>query len=338
MNGQIASAVGIVILAGLLNGSFAAPMKRMTAWQWENSWLLFAMSGLLIFPWIVTFATVPHVAGVYTNVSSTTLLQVALFGLAWGVGSTLFGVGIARVGLALGFAMILGITAAVGSLLPLAVLHPDQLFAKRGLMLIAGTGVMIAGLAFLSVAGRRREREQGTPQSVRSGFIGGLLICVLSGIFSSMLNFSLVFGDELRTRAQADGASPAMSANPIWSLAVSGGFLTNVVYCAYLFKKNQTWAFYRKGKLPSYLLLGSSMGLLWFGGVVLYGVGAASLGPLGSIVGWPVFMALDILAGLFWGAISGEWKGASLKTHAYCWAGVGILLVAIIIVSASNGV
>jgi L-rhamnose-H+ transport protein len=337
MSGQIAWAVGVVILAGLLNGSFAAPMKRMTAWRWENSWLLFALSGLLIFPWIVTFATVPHVASVYAGASSATLLEVALFGLAWGVGSTLFGIGISRVGLALGFAIILGITAAFGSLLPLAVLHPEQLAARRGLTLMAGTLVMMVGLAFLAVAGRRREREQGAEQSAQSGFTVGLIICVLSGIFSSMLNFSLVFGDELRVRAQAGGASPAMAANPIWSLAVFGGFLTNIVYCAYLFKKNRTWAVYREGNLPAYLLLGGSMGLLWFGGVVLYGVGANWLGPLGSIVGWPVFMALDILAGLFWGAISGEWKGATRRSYGYCWAGVAILLVAIVIVSASNG-
>ena len=86
-----------------------------------------------------------------------------------------------------------------------------------------------------------------------------------------------------------------------------------------------------------YWLLGGSMGLLWFGGVVLYGIGANSLGPWGSIVGWPVFMAVDILAGLFWGAISGEWKGASRISYAYCWMGVITLVIAIFIVSASNG-
>lgn len=36
--------------------------------------------------------------------------KVVLFGILWGVGATLFGLGISRVGLALGFALILGIT------------------------------------------------------------------------------------------------------------------------------------------------------------------------------------------------------------------------------------
>ena len=339
MHPQIAWGIAIVILAGTLNGSFAAPMKRMPAWPWENSWLTFASSGLLVFPWIIALATIPHIAVVYAGASHAALMTVFLFGLAWGVGSTLFGIGISRVGLALGFAVILGITASFGSLLPLAVLHPEQLLKTRGLALIAGTTVMVLGLVLLALAGRRREMEQSREDSLlppASGFMLGLVICIFSGIFSSMLNFSFLFGDELRVRALAAGASPPMAANAIWSLAVFGGFITNVVYCSYLFGKNHTFAAYRKGNVPAYTILGGLMGLLWFGGVMFYGMGAASLGTLGGIVGWPIFMTLDILAGLFWGAVSGEWKGASQRSLAYCWSGVVVLLLAIAVISAGN--
>jgi L-rhamnose-H+ transport protein len=78
------------------------------------------------------------------------------------------------------------------------------------------------------------------------------------------------------------------------------------------------------------------MGLLWYGGTVAYGMGAASLGKLGGIVGWPVFMTLDILVGIFWGAVSGEWKKASRPAVAYCWAGVGVLVLAIVLISIGN--
>src|SRR6267378_6581323 len=190
MSGNVVSALAVVILAGILNGSFAAPMKRMTGWQWENSWLVFAVSGLLVFPWIITFATVPEVTNIYRGSSPSTLIKVLLFGLLWGVGATLFGLGISRVGLALGFALILGITASFGSLLPLAILHAEQLLTKRGLALIAGTAIMVLGLVFLALAGRTREHDLGVSSGVRSGFTIGLVICILSGIFSSMMNFS----------------------------------------------------------------------------------------------------------------------------------------------------
>jgi len=336
MGPGLIGALAIVTLAGILNGSFAAPMKRMTAWQWENSWLLFALSGLIIFPWIINFATVPNVAQVYSRASAPTLIKVIVFGLLWGLGATLFGLGISRVGLALGFALILGITASFGSLLPLAILHPEQLLAKRGLALMAGTVVMVIGLYFLAVAGRTRERDLGTSSGPRSGFTTGLVICIFSGIFSSMLNFGFVFGDELRVRALAAGASTAMAGNPIWALTVTAGFVANFIYCVYLLNKNHTWKLFREGNPATYWPLGLTTGGLWFGGIVFFGMGAVALGSLGGIVGWPIFMTLDILTGLFWGAMSGEWKGASRRAISFCWTGVAILLFAIAIISAGN--
>ncbi len=336
MSEQLVVGIGLVILAGLLNGSFAAPMKRMPAWRWENSWLIFAVTGLIIFPWVITLATVPHVGEVYAGASSATLWKVVLFGIAWGVGSTLFGIGISRVGMALGFAIILGITASFGSLFPLAVLHPEELHSKRGEALMIGTAIMIVGLLFLALAGKRRERDMGTGGEARSGFALGLVICIFSGIFSSMLNFSFLFGDEIRVRALAAGASSSMAANPIWSLTVTGGFLSNLLYCLYLLNKNKSWGVYREGNASTYWLLGGLTGLLWYGGVVAYGMGAASLGKLGGIVGWPVFMTLDIIAGIFWGAVTGEWKRASRRAVTYCWAGVGILVLAIVLISIGN--
>jgi L-rhamnose-H+ transport protein len=336
MSGSVVWGLAVVVLAGILQGSFAAPMKRMSAWRWENSWLLFALSGLIIFPWIINFATVPNVLQVYSGVSTSTLMKVVSFGLLWGAGATLFGLGIARVGLALGFALILGITASFGSLIPMAILHPEELLLKRGVALILGTIIMVLGLVFLALAGRTREHDLGGGSGDRSGFTSGLVICIFSGIFSAMMNFSFVFGDELRLRALQAGASSAMAANPIWALTVTGGFVSNFLYCVYLLNKNRTWAIFREGNPYASWPLGFLMGLLWFGGVVFYGTGAASMGSLGNIVGWPIFMTLDIIVGLFWGAVSGEWKGASRRALLYNWAGIAILLVAIAVISAGN--
>src|SRR5246127_157211 len=151
MSGNVLSGLAVVVLAGILNGSFATPMKRIAGWRWENSWLIFAVSGLLVFPWIINFATVPNVTNIYAGASAATLFKVILFGLLWGVGATLFGLGISRVGIALGFALILGITASFGSLLPLAILLSEQLTTKRGAALVVGTFVMALGLILLAV-------------------------------------------------------------------------------------------------------------------------------------------------------------------------------------------
>src|SRR5260221_4013198 len=114
------------------------------------------------------------------------------------------------------------------------------------------TALVICGLALLSVAGRKREQEtkpQGTTVAYR-GFALGLLICILSGVFSAMLNFSFTFGKELQDRSVSLGATANASANPIWSLALSAGFLANAGYCAYLLNRNRSWHLFSSPGTP----------------------------------------------------------------------------------------
>src|SRR5208283_5026760 len=138
---------------------------------------------------------------------------------------------------------------------------------------------------FLAVAGKRRERDQAAA-SAQSGFAIGLIICILSGIFSAMLNFAFVFGDEMRQLALQAGASTAMSGNAIWALGVSFGCLPNAAYCLYLLNKNHTWGvFLEKSAGAGYALGAALMGVLWYCGLVVYGMGTDALGALGRIVG-----------------------------------------------------
>ena len=55
-------------------------------------------------------------------------------------------------------------------------------------------------------------------------------ICIASGILSAMLNFSFLFGKELQDLTLSYGAKPAASANPIWALALTSGFVANGGY------------------------------------------------------------------------------------------------------------
>ena len=77
------------------------------------------------------------------------------------------------------------------------------------------------------------------------------------------------------------------------------------------------------------------MGMLWYCGLVVYGMGADALGALGAIVGWPVFMSMDIIAGMIWGFLGGEWKGASPKRLRIV-IGIVILFLAIGVIGSET--
>ena len=313
-------------------------MKRMPGWRWENTWLVYSIAGMVALPCLLVAATVPYPVEVLKITSRTVLVEVALFGFGWGIGSTLFGLGIDRVGMGLGFAIILGVTASLGSLLPLVILSPQRLLTNQGYTLIGGLILVLGGIVLCSIAGGRRERAAaGAKRAGGSDFWIGLALCIASGVFSPMLNFSFVFGRELQELTLKSGARVQMASNLVWALALGAGFLANAAYCVYLLRKNRTWGLLRPASAPPAYWLGSFlMGILWFAGIVVYGVGAASLGALGAVIGWPLFMAMIIITANVWGAFAGEWKGSPWTTYAYSWAGIALLLLAIGIISRGS--
>jgi L-rhamnose-H+ transport protein len=261
---------------------------------------------------------------------------IAIFGLGWGIGSTLFGLGVAKVGMALAYGIILGITASVGAIIPVLVADPGQLWTSQGHALLAGIALVILGTIFCALAGHQRDKDKhaSAPTVVRTGFVLGFIICILSGVFSPMLNFGFVFGKDLQARSLAAGAAFSLASYSIWAVALSAGFLANAGYCLYLLFKNKTSGVFRTSGAPAGYWFGAAlMGLLWFGGIAAYGMGATELGSLGGALGWPLFVATNIITGNVWGAITGEWAGASRRSYAYASAGIGILVIAIFIIS-----
>jgi len=78
------------------------------------------------------------------------------------------------------------------------------------------------------------------------------------------------------------------------------------------------------------------MGLLCFGSFIIYGAGANALGPLGAVVGWPLFMSMSLITSNTLGWLSGEWRGAPAKAVRYAAAGIAVLIAAITVIAAGG--
>jgi L-rhamnose-H+ transport protein len=78
------------------------------------------------------------------------------------------------------------------------------------------------------------------------------------------------------------------------------------------------------------------MGVLWVGSLLLYGWGASSLGSLGAVIGWPVFQTIMIVISSLWGLVQGEWRNADRLTLRLNFAALGLLVVAIGVLSMGN--
>lgn len=83
-----------------------------------------------------------------------------LFGAGWGGGSVTFGLGVAVVGNSLGFSLILGLCATLGSIIPLLVFHASDAAKKTGIFDFIALSITIAGLVLVGYAGTLKSAEQ----------------------------------------------------------------------------------------------------------------------------------------------------------------------------------
>ncbi len=111
-----------------------------------------------------------------------------------------------------------------------------------------------------------------------------------------------------------------MNWQPLTQLTVGGplaSLFVNVIYCAVQLTRNATWTRLREKGNASYWLLAAVMGTIWMFSIMLYGRGAAMMGPLGSSVGSAVFYCSMIIVSAFWGIASGEWREGSYWMASY---------------------
>lgn len=325
----------LLILAGIMNASFALPMKFVRSWAWENTWLLWSLFALLVLPPALAFTAIPDFAGVLHGGGSVVWL-VALCGAAWGVAQVLFGLALDRIGIALTFSIVLGLSAAMGSLIPLLRLHSDRLFTRAGVLSLSGIGLVLLGVAASAVAGKMRDRARNSARSKSEHFGAGLAMAVASGICASMMNVGFAYGAPLAAAAQSCGANPLWLTDAIWVPLMAGGALPNIAYCLYLLTKRRTAANFTGGAFGRNLSLAFVMAILWFGSSVLYGIATAFLGELGPVIGWPLFMSLIVIVASILGIWTGEWREAGKRSLRIQGLAVLILIVAVVVLSRAS--
>jgi L-rhamnose-H+ transport protein len=326
-----------VLLAAALQGTFVLPMTMVKLWSWEHTWATFSLLGMLVFNWIITLLLVPNIFAVYAATPPRDLAVLALFGLGWGVGAVLFGLGMDRLGMALGYPIIMGLIASLGALIPLLVFFPQTLFTTKGLVLLAGTALVILGIWICAVAGSRRMVSADKSSVAHSNaFRVGLAIAILAGILSCLPNVGMAFGGNVISAAEASGVSRASSGNTVWALLFTLGFVANAAYCLYLMVTRKTLGQYWNRETPRNLGLSALMAVMWIGSFYLYGAGAAKLGRWGVVVGWPLFISLSIIVGNLWGLWRGEWRGAPAAARRLLNQGLLVLIVAVITAALSN--
>ena len=344
--------MAIFVLGGLAGAVFYLPFKRVKDWAWESYWMIYAVTGLIIVPWVLAFSTSPNVLSVISHTPFSELAYCFACGAAWGFGGLTWGLMIRYLGVGLGLALGCGLCSAAGTLVPpvLAALWTSD-FQKNLATLydtpaaqasLAGVFISVLGIALVGMAGMSKEQELPEEEKKKAvaeySFKKGILIAIFSGLMSAALNFGLQGGKTLENLAKT--TSPATSDTwkgmPVLVVCLLGGFAVNALWCLFLNLKNKTGGDYCKSGAPiaGNLLFAGLAGAIWCSQFVCLKTAEPAMGSL-AYVGFAVLMASMILFSTLLGVLLGEWKGTSTRTRSLLACGLLVLLGSSVLVGYS---
>lgn len=252
-------ALGVVYhwLGGLASGSFYVPYRAVRRWSWETYWLVGGIFSWIIAPWIVALLLTNNLPGVLAATPGRTLFWCFFFGLLWGVGGLTFGLTMRYLGLSLGMAIVMGLCAAFGTLMPPIFdgqFVPKVLGTTSGRVILFGIGVCLAGLAIAGLAGIYKERAMPPEEQQKAieefNLRRGFLVALLSGVMSACFAYGLAAGDPIRNLTMHFGTPALWQGLPVLVVVLIGGFTTNFIWTVLLNIRNRSGHEYLASRAP----------------------------------------------------------------------------------------
>jgi L-rhamnose-H+ transport protein len=332
-----------ILLASAFLGTFALPAKYVKNYAWENTWGAFFFFAMFVVPLGFAAVLLNGLWQTYSEVSGGIIFGVVALGFLWGCGFCLWGQGLARLGLSLGYALTMGTMALCGSMLPFFLGNASRAATRGGMIVIAGILVCIAGVAINGIAGMKREKlaqARATAAGENQSTLTGVIICVLAGLLSSGCNIAYHIGGTLghidSIAVEKYQNAPWLGGLAVWTLIFLGGLISSFGYSVSRLFQNHSWKNFGNAGTGLNLFLALLMALGHFACLFFYGVGGWKLGALGTSVGFAIFQSGSVLIGNGLGFMTGEWKDASSESKRWLAGGLTVLIVGIVIVSVGN--
>lgn len=243
--------IGVIYhwIGGFASATNFIPFRGIKRWSWEIYWLIQGFAAWIIAPSLIGSLLVPNLFGILRAAPSGSVLYAAAWGALWGIGGLTFGLAIRYLGIALGYAIALGLCTAFGTLVP-PIFHGQMqtiLHESSGRTILAGVAICLVAVAVNGAAGLSKERETTPEEKIESGerdfsFGKGVAVAIFAGVMSSFFAFGLDAGAPIaalaKSRLLADHRLDLWSNLPVLVVVLWGGFFTNFAWSAFLILKN----------------------------------------------------------------------------------------------------
>jgi len=336
--------VALHAVGALFAATCYTPQKQVRRWSWQTYWLTQASFCWFLLPLAGAMLTIPDLAAVLREAPREAMRNSFLLGAAYGIGGTAFGISIRYIGFSLTYAIAVGLSSVLGTLIPPLLKGTlGATLAKTGAgWILAGIVVGTLGIALAGTAGRLKERDlSGQTGSREFSLMKGLLLSLMAGVLSAVYGFALEAGEPIADIASAHGAG-MWRGNVVYIFANTGAFLTTAVYCLWLHARHQTWgevielpAGVERASLPVNWAMALVTGLFWYGQFFFYNLGHVRMGAY-KFTSWAIHMILLVLISNVVGVVLREWRACRRVTHRTVALALVVLAVAVLLLTYGN--
>jgi len=339
--GTLLHAVG-----GISAASCYLPSTKTKGWSWNTFWLAQSIFAWLIVPIILAVLTVPNFFSIISEAPSKPFWMAFLLGGIYGFGGMSFGKAINHIGYSLTYTIAIGISAVVGTIMPLVVFGGLGDFFNKpgGNIVLLGMLLSIVGVVICGWAGFKKEKDLDSEKLNKAGFnmMLGLGLTIIAGVLSGVFNLSLEYGQPIADLA-ADNGAGHFEGNAKLVVSTAGCFIVNFIWYLVVGLKQKTLKEFlpnnkkqekeaSKNSLLRNWLLSSLTGMLWCLQFFFYGLGHVKMGDY-QFASWVLHMSMLIFFSYIVGVIMKEWKNVKKETYAILLVGLAVLIISFCVTS-----
>jgi L-rhamnose-H+ transport protein len=339
------SVLTLCIIAGLVNGSYAIPIKLITKWKEENIWFVFSIFAFFIFPILTLIILEPHVFSILKHLPLEPILVAVIGGLIYGIGQVCMAFSFRMIGLGLAFVITISICTAGGALIPI-FWNMEHLMSIYFLLQVIGVIIFTIAVIFSYRAGLARAKKKNAviagniteKKSSKILLVLGVFLAGISGIGGAVEGASFAYANTVISKiTPLHNISNLESQLISWCILFCAAGIPFALFFLIKIKMNSSFSLYLKKETYHYWVYILFMGFCYWVSIVFFCKATDSLeGDLAPTIAWPLFMIAIITASNFWGFIFGEWKGAGKKAKRLLFICLSLFVIAVIIFSMSS--
>ena len=315
---------GLHAIGGMSAASCYMPFEKVKNWSWGAFWIVQALFAWLIMPLVIGYFTVPNLFTVLTEAPSSAFWAAFVLGAAYGFGGLSFGYAIRNIGYSLTYTISIGISAVLGTVVPLLISGKvvEQFTKNGGGIVLTGMIISVIGVSLCGKAGFMKEKnfaEKEGKTRLHFNMKKGLALAVIAGTLSAVWGISLEVGQPISDLAAKFGAGH-FEGNAKLIVSSMGCLFTNLTwFTVSTINDGSIKSLYQRKKIGSKRFFGNYAlsalaGSLWYTQFFFYGLGHVKMGSF-MFASWVLHMSMLIFFSYIIGVIMKEWRGVTRQTY-----------------------